>query len=141
MRPREGVFPRWTQLRRTKAGTRMSSATKQVADGVGQGPENPLWTRKPSRGQSHRGNVGEQGWHLLPEELSNTQSLSPGAPHWVISASLRNPLGHQPKEEMPAVLGRMVPPEMCVPLEPQNGRKGLCRCSQLRAKRRSSWIR
>lgn len=40
-------------------------------------------------------------------------------------------------EEMPAALGRMVPPEMCVPLEPQNGREGLRRCSQLRVKMRS----
>ena len=75
--------------------------------------------------QSQRGKAGVGVWSLLPEELSNTQPLLLRAQRWVPY----NPPGHQHMDKMPAALGRMVPPEMRVPLEPQNGREGLCRFS------------
>ena len=108
---------------------RMSSAAKQTADGGEGGSEggarDPTVDMETIQEQSQRGKAGVEVWSLLPEELSNTQPLLPRAQRWVP----QNTHGHQPMDKMAAVLGRIVPPEMRVPLEPQNGREGLCRFS------------
>lgn len=107
----------------------MSSAAKQTADGGEGGSEggarDPTVDMETIQEQSQRGKAGVEVWSLLPEELSNTQPLLPRAQRWVP----QNTHGHQPMDKMPAVLGRIVPPEMRVPLEPQNGREGLCKFS------------
>ena len=91
---------------------------------VREGPDTPLWTQKPLKNKVRE---ERQGWGCGLSSLKSflTQPLLLRAQRWVPY----NPPGHQPMDKIPAALGRMVPPEMRVPLEPQNGREGLCRFS------------